>query len=332
MLQLDADADQTRVRAYGIREYPAFAVLDCAGGVRVPPDNTMFQLMLGDPMDAVNTLMGNHYRLWSEAHGIPPSADVVIAQLRFLKAYHQDDVHDDLLKRALANQYAKPEEIACLKVYKALFTRWTNPQDDAKKADGLALLKEVAPDLTLAEADGAKLEHATAPFTVKRGDAVYGTVSSATDPRLTYDALAWMNKLRGEIPPPAGMTEETLLAGATSLACVLSRPTDADAWVQAYKKKVGADAFKETSRALYAEGLVLVSQGKLKEGVEDLAKLAAEKAGESFAPTVAVEAYEILTKANEKDTAKQVKEYLKVTYGVRLPGELKERVPGYMDD
>ena len=330
LLQLDADADRARIGAYGVTSYPAFAVLDCAMGVRLPPDDTMFQLMLGKPIVAADTLMGHHYRLWTEAQAIPPSADVVIAQLRFLRAYHQDDAHDAYLKRALANRYAKPEEIACLKVYKALLTRWTNPKDDAKKAEGLALLKEVAPDLTFAESDGAKLEHVTSPFSVKSGDIVHGTVSSDADPRLTYDALAWLNKLKTEIPKPEGMTEETLLTAAVSLTAVLNRPLDGDAWITAYQKKVAEDVVKESARAMYAAALPFLAQGKAKEGVDWLSEIAMEKAGVSFAPAASVQAYEALVKANDKETTPQIKLFLERVYGVRLPGELKDRIPGYM--
>ena len=332
LLQLDADADRARVRAYGVTSYPAFAVLDCAMGVRLPPDDTMFQLVLGRPIETASALMGHHYRLWTEARAIPPSADVVIAQLRFLRAYHQDDAHDDYLKRALANQYAKPEEIACLRVYKALLTRWMNPKDEAKKAEGLALLKEVAPDLAFAETDGAKIEHVTAPFSVKGGDIVYGTVSSDADPRLTYDALAWLNKLKSDIPKPEGMTEETLLTAAVSLTAVLNRPLDGDAWITAYQKKVSEDVVKDSARAMYAAALPFLAQGKAKEGVNWLSVIAMEKAGVSFAPAASVQAYEALVKVNDKETAPKIKQFLKSTYGVRLPGELKERVPGYMDN
>jgi Arc/MetJ-type ribon-helix-helix transcriptional regulator len=311
--------DNDTIRRYGVQSFPSFAVVDSKGALRVPPGAMLSNVIRGrGPADAVQILMSFHYRSCVENKELPPSADVVRAHLRFLESTNEPAKADAWLEQNLANAKLAPEETACLKAEKALQMRRSGD-----KAGGLALLRELAPDLTLAE---ATREGLLEPFSLAKGDVSFGTVSSDTDARLLSSALAWLGTLQGDIPAPAGLEAPTLVTGAASLAAVLNRPADAEAWVRAYKAAAGENAFKGAPAAILADGLSLIAAGKVQEGARRLMVLVEFAPEKSYAPWAGTLAVEALRKAGETSAADENRKLIEETYGNRLPAELGRRL------
>lgn len=322
-VELDAQRNRAECQRYDVHAFPGFAVLDSAGKVLVPPDMTMFRMMFTEPTQIAGTMTEKFAKLYADANAVPPSADVVRAVLEYERARGQKEPFEALLTRALKNPNAAADQIAGLQVYRALVLRRAGQKDE-----GLALLKETVPPLTFAEASdeaAAKLEHGLAPFTVGKGAVTFGTVSSDVDAALAANAFAWLAKLDGDIPSPKGLNSQILATGGASLAAVLNRPKDADPWL-VYCRIRASQAYDNSARMAFCDGLVRLAEGKTKAGVERLTTVLKNAPGMSFAPAAGVIASEALAKAGNAVGAKEIADLVAQTYGDHLAPELQARL------
>ncbi len=298
-------------------------MLDKDGKAVLPPNKKMFAAVFAGGAEAAATLIGSHYGYWAGRDAVPSSADVVIAQLDFLKSYNQADLYDAWLKKALENSDAAPGDVDTLKVYKALALR-----RDGQKAEGLALLKEVAPKLDITEVDdatAAKLGKPVAPFALAKGGVQYGVIASDAVPSLVAKAHIWLNGLPGDIPAPTGLDKAALQTGALTLTAVLNRPSDAAPWVKAWRAKVGDKLFNDIAEGVFANGLVLLAQGDTKKGSDEMGRILSAVPGVSFAQWAGVATYEALVKAKSKD-AGDVQKFMNDVYQTRLLKDYKARL------
>lgn len=324
MLELKAPEDARIIANYGVRAYPNFAVLDAEGQAKIPPGRTLGEIVMRKPpLEAAAILMSFHYRSCYEAGAVPPSADVVMAHVNLLRAYGEPDRAEAWLEGALGNPTVERSELNCLRVYRALALR-----REGQAEEGLALLREVAPALTLAEASeeqAAGLEHGIAPFTVARGETLFGVVSSDADARLTCDALTWLSGMEGDVPAPDGLAADELAVGLATLAVVLNRPGDAAPWLAAYKASRGEGDVVRAS-ALLAEGIVLAAEGKLAEAAERLFVIVQYASHEPFGPLAGVLASEAARAAGDEQTARRNVTVTLETWGALFPEHLKPRL------
>lgn len=323
-LELKAREDARIIANYGVRAYPNFAVLDAEGQAKIPPGRTLGEVMMRKPpLEAAAILMSFHFRAWDEAGAVPPSADVVMAQVNLLRAYGETESAAAWLEGALGNPTVEKSELNCLRVYRALALR-----RQGQAEEGLALLHEVAPALTLAEAteeQAAGLEHGVAPFTVARGETLFGVVSSDADARLTCNALTWLNGREGDVPAPDGAAGEEASVGLATLAAVLNRPADAAPWLAAYRASRG-EGDPLHAPALLAEGIILAAEGKHAEAAERLFVIVQYASHESFGPLAGVLAAEAARAAGDEETARRNATVTLETWGALFPEHLKPRL------
>ena len=324
LLELDARKDGRIIANYGVTRYPSFAVLDAEGEPKIPPGLTLGEVVMRrPPLETAALLMSFHYRSWEEAGAVPPDADVVMAQVDLLKAYGETDRAEAWLEGALGNPTVEKAELNCLRVYRALGLR-----REGQAEEGLALLREVAPALTLAEASeeqAGQLAHGVAPFTVARGDTLHGVVSSDADAGLTCDALTWLSGLEGDVPAPDGLASDEMAVGLTTLAVVLNRAGDAAPWLAAYKGARGEGDPMHAS-ALLAEGIILAAEGKHAEAAERLFVIVQYSSHKSFGPLAGVLATEAARAAGDEATAGRNATATIETWGPLLPEHLKPRL------
>lgn len=324
LLELHARDDARIIANYGVRSYPNFAVLDAEGEARIPPGRTLGEVvMTRAPQETAALLMSFHFRSWEESGALPPSADVIMAHVDLLRAYGEADLAEAWLERALAERDAQEAELNCLKVYKGLGLRREGRADE-----GLALLREVAPGLTIGEASeeqAAQRAHGVAPFTVSHEETLLGVVSSDADARLTSDALMWLDGLAGDLPAPDGLAGDDILVGLTTLAVVLNRPADAAPWLAAYKaSREEGDPVRAS--ALLAEGIILAAEGNHARAAERLFVIVQYASHESFGPAAGALATEAARAAGDEATAERNATATLETWGPLLPEHLKPRL------
>jgi hypothetical protein len=320
MLELHWSRDQKVITKYGVSSFPNFAVLDGAGAVLVPPGRQLRDIVCGRPPgETAGILMGHQYSRWEESGKVPPSADVVIAQLDLLKSYGEAERLTKWLEKALAPDALAPEALACVQVYDALELR-----REGKLEEGLALLGAAVPALTFAEAPADS--PGVAPFTVAHGETPPGAVSSDTAARLVYDALAWLATLEAGLPAEPTGDEPTLAVAAVSLAAVLDRPAEGAPWLAALRGKAGKETFARYPSAILADGLIMAAEGRLADGARRLLNVVAYDPGAAWAPAAGVRAYELAKQAGDQALADEAAKLVKETYVERLPEALAQRL------
>ena len=145
------------------------------------------------------------------------------------------------------------------------------------------------------------------------------------DAALAANAFAWLAKLDGDIPSPKGLNSQILATGGASLAAVLNRPKDADPWL-VYCRIRASQAYDNSARMAFCDGLVRLAEGKTKAGVERLTTVLKNAPGMSFAPAAGVIASEALAKAGNAVGAKEIADLVAQTYGDHLAPELQARL------
>lgn len=320
LLELLWGRDNRTIDKYGVRSFPAFAVLDGAGEVLVPPGRQISDIVRGrKPAEAAGALMGHQFSVWEQSERVPPSADVIIAQLDLLSAYGETDRSAAWLAKALAPDALAPDQQAAVQVYQALALR-----REGKLAEGLAILAALAPSLTFAEApEGTP---GVAPFTLWRGEAPLGAVSSDTAARLVTDALVWLGTLEPGIPAEPTGEAPALLTGALSLSAVLGRAAEAAPWLAAWKEAAGENAFSLAPAGIYADGLIIAAQGRLVDAARRLLNVVTYDPGAPWAPQAGVQAFELAQQANDEALAAEATKLVTDAYAERLPEALAQRL------
>lgn len=320
MLELLWGRDSRDIQKYGVRAFPAFAVIDSAGEVLIPPGNQISGIIRGrKPVEAAAALMAHHFGVWEQDDELPPSADVIIAQLDLLASYDQPSRREAWLQKALASEALAADQQAVIQVYRAIELRRAG-----ELADGLAALAAVAPSLTVAEApEGTP---GVAPFTLARGDIALGTVSCDVAARLLTDALVWLSSLESGIPAePAGKIP-VLLTGALSLSAVLGRAAEAAPWLEAWKAQAGAKGFAQSPSAIYADGLIIAAEGRPADAARRLMNVVTYDPGAAWTPLAGVQAFELARQAGDEALAAEASELVTDTYAERLPEALRTRL------
>lgn len=334
LLELNEATASETIADYEVDTFPNFAVLDAEGEVLLPPNSTLTQVVCSSPpVQTVSSLLGYHYQSCLEGGGTPCRADIILQHLTLLTSTEQSAAAEQWLQKSLANPKAKLEEVRVLKLYKALSLRRAG-----KKAEALALLKEVEPKLTFQEPEAEAVAETTPkgsmtprqvePFVVSDGKVAFGRISSDADPQLTAKALTWLSALPvgAGIPSPEGKEPGELLTGAVSLAAVLNKPLVAAPWLAAYKTALGDKAFEGAASGILADGLILLAEGNLKEGARRLMAFVQTAPEESFAPWAGVVAYEAARKAGDLTLSETYARQVSDIYGSRLSEDLKVRL------
>lgn len=319
LLQLDAYDYEALADQHGVTQFPNFAVLDADGRVKVPTGTAIGEILFNKPpLECADVLLNLHYRLWAEAKKVPPSAEVVIAQLELLRAYSEVEAYDGLLRDALANPDAAPEEIACLRVYHGLDLR-----REGELEEGLQLISRAGSGLRFAEAD----EGASAPFTISRGETLLATVGSDADARLLADALRWLGRAEGDLasPPEAGASADELAQGATALA-VLGRTAEAEIWLTAYKAATEGKAPADRMSSVLADGLCLRAGGQHAKAAQRLAVVVRYAPWESYAQWAGTLATEAARAAGDRQAEQHYAQLTADTFGSRLRRDLRVRI------
>lgn len=319
LVQLDANEYEELTDRYGVTQFPNFAVLDAEGEVKVPTGTAIGEILFSKPpLECADVLLNLHYRLWTEAERVPPSADVVIAQLELLRAYSEVEAYDDLLQKALANPDAAPEEVPCLTVYRGLELR-----REGDLEEGLQVLARAAPGLTLAEGD----EGTPAPFAISRDGTLLATVGSDVDARLLADALRWIGRAEGDLssPPRPGAGADELAEGATALA-VLGRTGEAEVWLNAYKAASEGKAPADRMRTVLVDGLCLSARGEHAKAAQRLAVVVRYAPWEGYAQWAGTLATEAARAAGDAQAEKHYAQLTADTFGSRLRKGLRARI------
>jgi hypothetical protein len=326
LLELDAYKDEAAIAPYGVQSYPNFAVLDAAGKAKIPPGRQLSDIVRAKPpLDAANALLAFQVTAAEEAGVVPPSPDVLIAQLDMLAAFGEDARRDALLAGALRS-YEQDDLGAypVLQTWQGLLLHRTMDTDN-----GLSILRTVAKSLTItraSDADAACLAHPLRPFVVAGNGERVGIVNGDVDAHLLSSALLMLDMFGTMPAAPDGLDVDRVKAWSANLAAVLNRPAEARPWLDAYKKLAGDGAFKSDPEMILVDGLVISAEGRDATDTRRLLTLVQLAPGESYSPLAGVLAFEAATRAGDAELAARAKTLTTDTYGTRLPKYLADRL------